>query len=216
MARVIAVPGLAVRAYVAPPVQHLRNHGYDATLLQPPAWRGVDQDLALYGRRLAADIDNDGAPVDVLIGLSAGSQAAAVAASLTSLVSRLVLVSPTVDPAYRSMIKQLYVFVRGDPHDNSAFYHHVPDWSRAGIPRIFRGFASAIALHLEDIMPRVRADITIIHTEYDPLTTHAYAAQLAEMGKVFDQLPRAEQPWSPLSVEEALRGLAATGLSVTR
>ena len=114
------------------------------------------------------------------------------------------------------MIKQLYVFVRGDPHDNSAFYHHVPDWSRAGIPRIFRGFASAIALHLEDIMPRVRADITIIHTEYDPLTTHAYAAQLAEMGKVFDQLPRAEQPWSPLSVEEALRGLAATGLSVTR
>jgi hypothetical protein len=86
-----------------------------------------------YGRRLAADIDNDGAPVDVLICLSAGSQAAAVAASLTSLVSRLVLVSPTVDPAYRSMIKQLYVFVRGDPHDNSAFYHHVPDWSRAGI-----------------------------------------------------------------------------------
>jgi hypothetical protein len=33
--------------------------------------------------------------------------------------------------------------------------------------------------------------------------------------KVFDQLHRAEQPWSPLSVEEALRGLAATGLSVT-
>ena len=59
MARVIAVPGLAVRAYVALPVQHLRNHGYDATLLQPTAWRGVDQDLALYGRRLAADIDND-------------------------------------------------------------------------------------------------------------------------------------------------------------
>jgi len=28
-------------------------------------------------------------------------------------------------------------------------------------------------------------------------------------------LPRAKQPWSHLSVEEALRGLAATGLSVT-
>lgn len=38
---------------------------------------------------------------------------------------------------------------------------------------------------------------------------------LGRYGKVFDQLPRAEQPWSPLSVEEALRGLAATGLSVT-
>jgi pimeloyl-ACP methyl ester carboxylesterase len=99
---------------------------------------------------------------------------------LTSLVKRLVLVSPTIDPAYRSMIKQSFVFVRGDPHDKSAFYRHLPDWSRAGIPRIVRGFASAIRLHLEDMLPKVLAEITIIHTEYDPLTTHAYAAQLAE------------------------------------
>lgn len=115
MARVIAVPGLAVRAYVAPPVQHLRNHGYDATLLQPPAWRGVDQDLELYGRHLAADIE-------------------------------------TV------------------------------------LPDIFRGST-------ENVSAR--------HRHPGPLR------------QGFDQLPRAEQPWSPLSVEEALRGLAATGLSVT-
>jgi hypothetical protein len=38
---------------------------------------------------------------------------------------------------------------------------------------------------------------------------------LGRYGKVFDQLPRAEQPWSPLLVEEALRGLAAAGLSIT-
>ena len=24
------------------PVQHLRDNGYDASLLQPPAWRGVE------------------------------------------------------------------------------------------------------------------------------------------------------------------------------
>jgi hypothetical protein len=34
------------------------------------------------------------------------------------------------------------VFV--DPHDKAAFFSQVLDWSRAGIPRIFRGFASAI------------------------------------------------------------------------
>jgi hypothetical protein len=38
------------RAYVAQPVQHLRSHGYDATLLQPLAWRGVDQDAPGAGR----------------------------------------------------------------------------------------------------------------------------------------------------------------------
>jgi len=38
---------------------------------------------------------------------------------------------------------------------------------------------------------------------------------LGRYGRVFDQLPRAKQPWSPMPVEEALRGLAAAGLSVT-
>lgn len=44
-ARVIVVPGLAVHAYAELPVQHLRDNGYDARLLQPPAWRGVEHDL---------------------------------------------------------------------------------------------------------------------------------------------------------------------------
>jgi pimeloyl-ACP methyl ester carboxylesterase len=180
LARVIVVPGLAVHKYAEPPVRHLRDNGYDARLLSPPAWRGIDHDLERYGRNLAADIEREGAPVDVLVGLSVGTQAAAVAASSTDLVKRLVLVSPTIDPAYRSMIKQSLVFARGDPHDKAAFFSQVPDWSRAGVTRIFRGFASAIALHLEDILPKVQAAVTIIHTEYDPLTTHTYAASLAE------------------------------------
>ena len=54
--RLIVVPGLAVHAYVEPPVQHLRDNGYDAHLLSPPAWRGMDHDLERYGRNLAADI----------------------------------------------------------------------------------------------------------------------------------------------------------------
>jgi hypothetical protein len=181
LARVIVVPGLAVHAYAEPPVRHLRDNGYDARLVPPPAWRGMDYDLERYGRNLAADIDREGAPVDVLVGLSVGTQAAAVAASSTDLVQRLVLVSPTIDPAYRSMIKQSLVFVRGDPHDKAGYLSHVPDWSRAGVIRIFRGFASAIALHLEDILPKVPAALTIIHTEYDPLTTHSYASSLAEI-----------------------------------
>jgi hypothetical protein len=81
MARVIVVPGLAVRAYAELPVRHLRDNGHDAKLLEPPAWRGVHHDLERYGRKLAADIDHHGALVDVLIGLSAGTQAVTVAAS---------------------------------------------------------------------------------------------------------------------------------------
>jgi hypothetical protein len=38
---------------------------------------------------------------------------------------------------------------------------------------------------------------------------------LGRYGRVFDQLPRARHPWSPLPVNEALPGLSAAGLSVT-
>jgi hypothetical protein len=42
----------------------------------------------------------------------------------------------------------------------------------------------------------VTAEITIIHTEYDPLTTHAYAAQLAEMaGGKLVLMPGASHSW---------------------
>jgi hypothetical protein len=38
---------------------------------------------------------------------------------------------------------------------------------------------------------------------------------LGRYGRIFDQLPRARQPWAPLSVEEGLHGLADAGVSVT-
>lgn len=207
MARVVVVPGLAVRAYAELPVRHLCENGHDATLLDPPAWPGVDHDLEHYGQRLAADIDRKGDLIDVLIGLSVGTQAASVAASLTSLVRRLVLVSPTVDPAYRSMIKQATVFfLRGDPHDKAAFFSQVPDWSRAGARRIFRGFASAVALPIEDILPRVPAEVTIIHTEYDLLTSHTYAAWLAEThGARLVLMPGVSHSWPKADVARFCR-----------
>jgi pimeloyl-ACP methyl ester carboxylesterase len=207
MARVIVVPGLAVRAYVELPVRYLRENGHDARLLEPPAWRSVDHDLERYGRKLAADIDHEGAPVDVLIGLSVGTQAATVAAASTNLVQHLVLVSPTIDPAYRSTLKQLTVFVvRGDPHDKAAFFTQVPDWSRAGVRRVFRGFASALALPIEDILPAVAAELTIIRTEHDLLATHAYASWLAETnGAQLVLMPGVSHSWPKADSARFLR-----------
>ena len=73
-------------------------------------------DLAAYGRELGAEISAAGKPVDVLIGLSAGTQAAAVAAAATPLVRRLVLVSPTVDPESRgTVVKMLAPLSQAQP-----------------------------------------------------------------------------------------------------
>jgi pimeloyl-ACP methyl ester carboxylesterase len=102
-----------------------------------------------------------------------------VAAASTPLVERLVLVSPTIDPQYRTPLKQFAVFAKGNPHERFRTVRQVPDWSRAGPVRIIRCFRSAIALPLEHVLPQVSGEVTIIHTEYDPLTSHAYAASLA-------------------------------------
>jgi pimeloyl-ACP methyl ester carboxylesterase len=206
MTRVLVVPGLAVRRYAERSVAHLRQGGYDARLLPAPAWRGVEDHLERYGQALGADIDRAGVPVSVLVGLSVGTQAAAVAAASTPLVERLVLVSPTIDPAYRSGLKQLAVFLKGNPHERFSTLLQLSDWARAGLPRIIRGFRSAIELHLEDVLPRVHADITIIHTEYDPLTSHTYAASLAtDNGARLLLMPGASHSWPKNDSEGFLR-----------
>ena len=114
----------------------------------------------------------------MLVGLSAGTQAAAVAATLTTLVDQLLLVSPTIDPSQRTMPRQLASWVKGDPHESGAFSRHLSDWARAGVARILRGFRSAIESPLEDVLPQVRAGPTIVHAEYDPLTSYDFASRL--------------------------------------
>jgi pimeloyl-ACP methyl ester carboxylesterase len=178
--KIVVVPGLAVRRYAAAPVERLRRAGYEVDLRPGLAWRGVPVDVAAYGRQLGADIVAANEPVDVLVGLSAGTQAAAVAAAVTPLVRRLVLVSPTFDPDRRSNGKMLASYLKPNPNENvPLFSEQLPDWSKAGLHRILRGFRSAVELRLEDILAEVTAELTIVHADYDQLTSYAFAAQLA-------------------------------------
>lgn len=180
MAKVMIVPGLAVRDYADPAVRVLQHRGHDAELLDPPGWRGSDCDLGLYGRHLADRIDADGLTVDVLVGLSVGTQAAAVAAAESTCVERLLLVSPTVDPAARTRGRLLRAWLLGkEVGGPSLWTQQVPDWSRAGVGRIYAGFSSAVELLLEDVLPDVSAEVTLVHGELDPITSHHYVARLA-------------------------------------
>jgi hypothetical protein len=249
---VIVVPGLAVHAYAEPPVRHLRDNGYDATLLSPPTWRGIDHDLERYGRNLAADIDREGAPVDVLIGLSVGTQAAAVAASSTSWsavrktaceagwVSDL---DPTEVVASFDSASVLHAAtvaaLNGQPfpHLGSSALAGLAVRAASRLPwSLLRGVYTRIGAS-EGINPKRLGDVNLaavaesFANEFQAVVRrHGAAAHfegldpgrfphdigtLDRYGRVFDQLPRARHPWSPLPVDDALGGLAAAGLSVT-
>jgi hypothetical protein len=197
-ARVAVVPGLAVRGYAVDAVRALRAAGHDASLLRPPAWRGAPADLRRYGEALAASIDARRVDVDLLVGLSVGTQAAALAAAGTPRVRRLLLVSPTVDPANRGVLRLAATWLDGgDPQDDApSWRENLPDWARAGLPRIVVGYLSALRLPLERVLPRVPAELTIVHAEHDSLGGRDWAAALAEEngGRLVD-LPGAVHSW---------------------
>lgn len=177
--RVVIVPGLGVRGYVQGPVRALRARGVGVELLTAPGQPGSPADLRAYGMSLGARM-NAAPSIDMLVGLSVGAQAAAVAAAVTRQVSRLVLVSPTVDPQARSVPRLLARWTAGGRRESPRLLlEQAPDWWRSGPSRLWAGVRSAIRLRLEDVLPDVEAELTVVHAEHDAITSHSYAAGLA-------------------------------------
>ena len=194
--RVVIVPGLAVRSYAVAATEALVDAGFDARLDDPPGWPGQATGLDVYGLRLATALEQESEPVDLLVGLSVGTQAAAIAARHIP-VGHLLLVSPTVPPQLRSEPRLLVQFLRGENHRNSPSWRsQLPDWRRAGPRRILACFRSATTVVLEDVLPTVTAPVTIVHGDADQLSTHSYAASLANRcGASLTLLPDAPHSW---------------------
>jgi pimeloyl-ACP methyl ester carboxylesterase len=194
--RVVIVPGLAVRSYAEESADELRSRGYDVTLLPAPAWRGVPKLLKSYGSQLAGRLDRAGEPVDLLVGLSVGTQAAAITAVQSGTVRRLLLISPMVDPEDRTPLRLLTAWLFRKQEGDRGFSAQVPDWNRAGIPRILAGFLSALDIQLERVLPAFGGQITIVQPELNTLSTTEFARSLAEeTGARFVLMPHAPHSW---------------------
>ena len=191
MRKALIVPGAAVRRYVRDAVEALPTVGISGELLAALGEPKVPADLGEYGRELAGRITGGGG-VDVLIGLSVGTQAAAVAAVETAKaprtcsppprgsVGRLVLISPTVDPAARSAPRLVGRWLAGGRVEPvSLLPQQLPDWGRAGPARIATVVRSARRFAIERLLPGVSCPVTVVHAERDVITSHAYAAHLA-------------------------------------
>ncbi len=194
---VIIVPGLAVRDYVRDEADTLAAAGYRVDLPPAPAWRNRPADLAQYGQQLATRIEQGDRPVDLLVGLSVGTQAAAVAARSTPLVRRLLLVGPTMAPDHRTRGAAIRAWMQGEEHpDAPRLSRQARDWARAGLPRLYRGLVSTISVTLEEVLPDVGAEVTIVHPDSDLISPLDYALGLAERtGARFRVMPDAPHSW---------------------
>ena len=191
MRKALIVPGAAVHRYVRDTVEALPAVGISGALLAGPGEPKVAADLGEYGRDLAGRITGGGG-VDVLIGLSVGAQVAAVAAVETAKASRtcspphrgsvgrLVLISPTVDPAARSAPRLVGRWLAGGRVEPvSLLRQQLPDWGGAGPARIATVVRSARRIAIERLLPGLSCPVTVVHAERDVITSHAYATYLA-------------------------------------
>ncbi|WP_188893152.1 alpha/beta fold hydrolase [Microlunatus endophyticus] len=199
MGYVIMVPGLAVQGYLRPSAARLRAEGHEVDLLPPIGWPESGTDLDGYAARIVRHAERHG-PVDLLIGLSVGTQAATLAAAGTGAVRRLLLISPTIDPARRSTAAALRAWSRGEQHpDSPRLSVQAHDWVRAGPTGIYRGLQSVIMMRLEEELPRA-ADpgrpVTVVHGEADQLSPLPFALDVAgRAGARMLIIPDAPHSW---------------------
>jgi pimeloyl-ACP methyl ester carboxylesterase len=197
VSRVLIVPGAGVRGYVEPAADAVRGRGVDVELLRAPGLAGGPADLRRYGEALA-DRLRAGPLVDLLVGLSVGAQAAAVAAAgAGGRVAHLVLVSPTVDPAVRTVHGLLARWLAAGRREPARLLlDQVPDWQRAGVRSLARVVRSGLAVHIEDEALGDVGRLTVVHAEHDAITSHTYAAALAaaHSGRLL-VVPEAAHSW---------------------
>ena len=200
----LVLPGLAVSRYLEPTVAALSRRGREVRLLSAPGAPGAECDLRRYGETLAHGGD------DVLVGVSVGCQAAAVAAA-SAAVGHLVLVSPTVDPRVRTGPALARAWLRGTTMEPPRLgLQQIPDWRRAGARRLRQVLRSALQVRLEDLLPQVDAPVTVVHGERDSITSHSYAAMLAAApGRQLVVVPGATHSW-PYADEERFADLLGT------
>lgn len=175
------IPGAAVRGYVQPVADTLTLRGIPTRLLPGPGQPGAPADLRLYGEQLGQDLLT-ATGVDLLVGLSVGTQAAAVAAAAAgaSGASQLLLVAPTVDPAQRTVARFLARWaVAGRREDSALLPQQFPEWRAAGLRSLVAVVRSAVKVRLEDVLRAVPSRVTIVHAQDDAITGHSYAAGLA-------------------------------------
>jgi pimeloyl-ACP methyl ester carboxylesterase len=189
---IIVVPGLAVRRYLEDAVAAVSRRGHEVRMPAAPGAPGTEPDLRRYGEELAGTL----ARADVLLAVSVGCQAAAVAAAAVP-VRRLVLISPTVDPRVRSWPALAGAWLRGTGDEPPRLgLEQLPDWRRAGARRLAAVVRSALRERLEDTLPRVASPVTVVHGEHDSITSHAYAAALAAApGRDLVVVPGATHSW---------------------
>ena len=201
---VVVVPGLAVSRYLLPTVRCIEAAGRRCELIRLPVEGprlGIPEYASLVAERVRGrDV--------VLVGHSSGTQVATAVARQVP-VRRLVLGSPTVDPAYRTVPKVVARWlVDGTREPASLGREEFPEWGKAGLGRIATLLRSMLRHPLEDMLAEVEGPAVVVRGERDPLCT---AGWVASLGREVVVLPGLQHAFPYLDPEGFARIVLGVG-----
>ena len=215
---VVVVPGLAVADYLQPAVCAL-GAWTRAHLVELPGFSGSGEpphpmDVPQFADALAQWLDGSALDRVVLVGHSSGTQVAArVAARRPPCVRALVLASPTIDPAFRSVRRVMLAWRRNrEEEPGSLDEAHTPERQRAGWRRVAHALRVHLADALEDVVPQVPVPVLVLRGDRDRLCSESWARQIGDLAPDgrFTTVPGAHSfPWtSPAAWSEPIERLA--------
>jgi pimeloyl-ACP methyl ester carboxylesterase len=187
---VVLVHGLGVAAESMRPLGgELAGRGYRTYAPDLPGFGGSaahKPPRALDVRRLAdaleawmraADID-----AAALVGNSIGAQVAAdLAARRPERIPALVLLSPTTDPAVRSVPAQVWRWLLNTRVDHSSGHGMVAAYLRAGLGRVVRTFRYSIEDRIEEKLPRIASPTLVVSGAADPITPPHWVQRVCDL-----------------------------------
>ncbi|MEV5551220.1 alpha/beta hydrolase [Streptomyces sp. NPDC052309] len=182
----VLVQGMGVSDYLLPALAALARWTR-AHLLELPGLAGSGEpphelDVSEYGRCVAEWLRERCPSPVVLLGHSSGTQIAARAALDAPGAVALVLASPTVDPAARSLPRLLLRWRLDSRREPSGLSEsHRPEWKRAGLRRMVHMARVHVADDLEESVARLRVPLLVIRGSEDRISTDEWGRRLTTL-----------------------------------
>ena len=189
----VFVHGLCISGrYLAPTAEQLAPHFPVYVLDLPGAGRSGTTDHVLTTAELADSLTVWMSAMDLreatFLGNSYGCQVIAkLVQRRPDLVAAAILVSPTVDPAARSAVRQLWRLALDAPRERpSLVLIALRDYLRFGLRRGYRALRISLADPIEEKLPRLTVPTLVVRGSRDPIVPQQWAEQVAAL------LPRGE------------------------
>lgn len=185
---IVLVHGLGVASPYLMPLAHELASRYAVYVPDLPGF-GKSQkpphplDVPELADALAAWMTAAGLTCAVLAGNSLGCQLIAhFAARYPERIVCAVLISPTGDPAQRSLLKVFIAWLRDTPREPPSLGRvTLAGWLAAGLPTFLASLRFMLRDRVEDVLPRMRVPTLVVRGERDTLVTQPWAEEVTRL-----------------------------------